>query len=64
MISYSNQPASLDQRSVQGDSLVLFLIMWLAMCLLEIAIFEVDTPLKRIPHQSKPTLGTCITKKI
>ena len=36
--------------------------LWLAMCLLQIAIFEVEAYLKWLPPQSKLKSGTFITK--
>ena len=44
-------------------SLLLYLVTWLAMCLFEIAVFEVDVSLKWISRQSKLKSDTCITKK-
>lgn len=41
---YQKQPRSLKQRSLEwaGCGLPLHLVLWVAMCLFEIAIFEVD----------------------
>lgn len=49
--------------SVLGGSLAPYLTPWLAMCLSEIASFEVDASLKWMPQQAKLKSGTCITKK-
>lgn len=45
---------------MQGGGLALF--VWMAMCLFESAIFEVDTSLRWMPWQSKLMSATCITK--
>lgn len=64
MFGYWNKPASLNPRSFSaGGQPVLYLVLWLAICLLEIATFELDAPLKRMLHQSKLKSGTCITQK-
>lgn len=40
------------------------LVLWLAMCLFQIAILKVeDDSLKCVPRQAKLKSGTCITKK-
>lgn len=46
-----------------GGSLALYLVMWLARCLFERAIFEVDASLKWTPWQSKLKLDTFIPKR-
>lgn len=43
MINYGKPPRSLKQKSLNGESgLALYAVVWLAMCLSEMAIFEVD----------------------
>lgn len=44
MVSYSNQLRSLKQRSLRsgGRRSGSYLVLWWAMCLFEIAVFEVD----------------------
>ena len=52
MASYLNQPASLKEKpSVERGDLALYLVLGLTMCLLGMAIFEVDTSLKGMPPQ-------------
>lgn len=54
MVSFPNKHRSLKQRSLgEGDNLALYLVLWLAMCLFKIAIFEVDACLKWMLWQSK-----------
>ena len=43
--------------------LALYLVVWLTMCLFEIAVIEVDASLKWIPLQLKLMSGTCIMKR-
>lgn len=63
MVSYQNQPRSQKQRSLNGEGgLALYLILWLAVCSLDIAILEVDVSLKWILWQSKLKPGAGITK--
>ena len=45
------------------DSLALYLVMWLEMCVFKIAFFEVDASLKWMPQQSMLKSGTSITKR-
>lgn len=41
MVNYQNQPRSLKQKNLSwGGSLALHTVGWLAMCLFEIAVFE------------------------
>lgn len=54
MDSYWNQPRSLHNvASVGGDSLALELVLWLTVCLFQIAIFEVNASLKGRPLLQK-----------
>ena len=66
VVTYGNQPRSPKQRRLGpgrlGSVLVLDLVMWLELCLFEIAILEADASSKWIPQQSKLKLGTCRTK--
>lgn len=58
-----NQDLSNKGASVGRGGLALYLVVWLAMCLLKIAIFEVYASLKWNPWQPKLKSGACITKK-
>lgn len=43
MASYGKQPRSLKHESLSaGGNLALYAVLWLAMCLSELAVFEVD----------------------
>lgn len=78
-VSYQNHPRLPNKEPWwRGVELALYLVMWLAMCLVKVfnlaifevddifevdAIFEVDDSLKWVPEQSKLKSGTCVIER-
>lgn len=62
MVIYLNQSRSLPQSKLECD-LVIYLVLWMAMFLFQIAILEVDASLKWVSWQSKLKSDTYITEK-
>lgn len=58
-----SKSTKISKRKETRGNLTLHPVLWLALCSLKIAVFEVHASLKCLPQQSKLKSRICITKK-